>query len=293
MERNLPSRLIPNPWWNSARVVGPAIGAVGLALGTVLGWYTYRLRYGPPFVPNCDELAPGGREVSGTVGGVQYWEAMRGGADPEEEVPMVIAFHSLCAAPQGLLSMFKNIGRARLIVPAGTGLCRSGSASARRWWKLGPTAAMRNDAAKLPEATGQWQAEADRMANFISQIQKCRPTKGKPILTGSSMGGEMTLLLASTHPRLVDSGVAVSSYVLPPFWNKRMAPTAMIHGDGDTTVKFTWAKDYAERMIAEGARLSFDQFPSTGHAITKDMGRAWGGALKSQVAILGGEAAVA
>ena len=44
-------------------------------------------------------------------------------------------------------------------------------------------------------------------------------------------------------------------------------------------------------MIAQGASLSFDAFPSEGHAVTKAMGNAWGAGLKGQVARLNGDQA--
>lgn len=273
-----------NPWWSSDWAKGGAVALGGLAAGLGLGYLTHRARYGPALIANCRSVTPTG----GKIAGVGYYEAMRGGAQPDEEVPMVIAFHSLCSNPRNALNMYKGIGRARLIVPSGSFGCRTG-ATHRKWWELGVKSAMKDD--NLAGATEQWRAEAQRMGDFISQVQRCRPTKGRPILTGSSMGGEMTLLMASTHPRLVDSGVAVSAYLLPPLWNARMAPVAMVHGDGDKTVPFTWAKEYAETMIAQGAQLSFDAFPSEGHAVTKAMGSAWGAGLRGQVARLNGDQA--
>jgi phospholipase/carboxylesterase len=270
------------PWWRDPWVTGAGVALGGLAVGGLLGRLTYRVKHGPALFAKCDAVTPSG----GVVAGVTYYEEMRGGARPDEKVPMVIAFHSLCSNPRNVLGMYQNIGPSRLIVPAGAFECRT-AATHRKWWELGVKAAM--NGGDLPGATLQWRAESDRMANFISQIQRCRPTRGKPVVTGSSMGGEMTLLMASTHPELVDSGVAVSSYLLPPFWNRRMAPVAMVHGEGDTTVPFTWAKEYADTMLAAGAPLSFAAFPSDGHNVTKDMGEAWGAGLKGQVARLNGE----
>jgi len=273
----------PLPWWQSPVVQGGAIAVGALALGGVLGRLSYRAKHGPAIFADCNEAGLSG----GTVGGVTYLEAMRGGATPDEDVPMVIAFHSLCSSPSGILNMFKSIGRARLIIPAGAYGCSN--EKHRKWWKLGITKAMKGE--ELPGATVEWREEAQRMGNFISQIQRCRPTLGRPIVTGSSMGGEMTLLMASTHPRLLDSGVAVSGYVIPPFWNQRMAPVAMIHGDGDRTVPYDWAKDYAAHMESLGAPISFSSYSSDGHGVTKEMGKAWGTAIRGQVAKLNGDQA--
>lgn len=277
--RQLANNLGLPSWWDDPWIRGTIIVSGGLAAGLGLGAIAYRLRYGPAIFPDCDEVTPEG----GVVAGVSYFEAMRGGAAPEDEVPMVVAFHSLCAPPRGILSMFKGLPPSRLIVPAGSYGCSS-SESSRKWWSRGVRSAM--DAENIEESTAQWRAESERMGSFLAQIQRCRPTKGKPVLTGSSMGGEMSLLLASTHPMLVDSAVVVSGYLLPEFWTTAMAPTSMIHGTGDTTVPFSWAKEYAQRLSGAGADLSFEEYATDGHSISSPMGSAWGDHLRARLAAL-------
>lgn len=247
------------------------VSVAGIIAGVSAGAALHRLLGGPA---DCTQVEADG----GVVAGVRYVERMRGGADPNEAVPMVVLFHSLGATPEGHAAMLTNIGRARLILPEGE--YESESGSGRKWWQRGVKDAVEND----PEgAAVQWEAASDRMAEFLRQIVQCRPTIGKPILTGSSQGGEMTLLMASTYPRLAGSGVAVSSYLLEPFWTARMAPTAMLHGTGDTTVPYAWARDYAEVMQAKGAPLGFESYESAGHAVTKPMSRAWIGLVGSEV----------
>jgi predicted esterase len=174
--------------------------------------------------------------------------------------------------------MLANIGRARLILPEGEHESTVGSG--HKWWTKGVKAAVEHD----PEgAAVEWQAASDRMAEFLRQIVQCRPTVGQPILTGSSQGGEMTLLMASTHPELARSGVAVSSYLLEPFWNRRLSPTAMLHGTGDTTVPYIWARDYADEMRRDGAPLEFFEYESPGHAVTRPMSRGWIATVRGEV----------
>jgi phospholipase/carboxylesterase len=260
-------------------IVAAGVATGGLALGFTAGALVRRLARGGGPV-DCSKVTATGGEVAG----VRYLERMRGKADPNAAVPMVVLFHSMGARPEGHSRMLANIGPSRLILPQGA---YQTDAGAFKWWRKGVKAGVTGDPAEKAQALSDWQAASDRAAEFIRQLVRCRPTLGKPILTGSSQGGEMTLLLASTHPGLVQSGVAVSSYLLEPFWNKRMAPVRMIHGTGDRTVRFDWAKDYAETMIDDGAALSFQAYPSDGHSVTKEMGGDWASSLKGEVARAG------
>ncbi len=255
-------------------LVASAVAVAGTAVGFSLGALVNRFVVSPLAAADCSRVGPEG----GTVAGVPYLERMRGRAAPGEAVPMVVVFHSLGASPEGHSRMLANIGKARLILPEGA--YRS-SGRGRKWWELGVKAGVNQD----PEgARVQWQAASDRIAEFLRQIVQCRPTVGAPILTGSSQGGEMTLLLASDHPELMQSGVAASSYLLQPFWNASgMAPVRMIHGTGDRTVPYAWAKEYAETMIDRGAPLTWASYPSPGHGVTKDMSRDWIASVRGEV----------
>ena len=88
-----------------------AVSVAGVALGAAIAHATRDL-WDPP---DCSGIG----EDGGTVAGVPYLERMRGGAEPGDAVPMVIAFHSMGATPYGFAGSLKDIGRARLILPGG------------------------------------------------------------------------------------------------------------------------------------------------------------------------------
>lgn len=250
-------------WLRSPWVWAPA----GAAAAAGAGVWLARRRH----IADCGQVGPTG----GTVAGVRYLERIRGKADPDAALPLVVLFHSRGATPEGHAAMLGGIGPARLILPQGPYPTGSGFG----WWRKGIKDAAKDVDAAAPE----WERTASQVIAFVDAIVQCRPTLGRPILTGSSQGGELTLLLSSTEPRAFSGGVAVSGYLLPPFWTPRMAPTAMINGTGDTVVPFSWAKDYAQAMIGQGAPLSFTPMPSTGHAVTGDMAKAWIGTVSALV----------
>jgi phospholipase/carboxylesterase len=257
----------PQPWWQSPWAIGTGLAVSGVALGAGVA-AAARMLMTPA---DCTAVA----QTEGEIGGVRYIERIRGGADPNAQLPMVLLFHSLGATPEGHAAMLGGIGTARLILPDGE-LGTSGSG--RKWWNLGIKDAV--EKGRQDEAQVEWTRAADRMAQFVDEISQCRPTLGKPVLTGSSQGGEMALLMASAYPKVVQGAVAVSSYLLPAFWTPKMAPTVMIHGTGDKVVPYDWALQYAQAMQEQGAPLTFDSFVSSGHSVTSPMASAWIAAVK-------------
>lgn len=254
----------PDPWWSSPWVWGPALGLGAAAAAFALA----RLR------TRADCSAVG--QEGGVVAGVPYLERIRGDADPSSPLPMVVLFHSRGATPQGHAQMLKGIGAARIILPQGPLEHQGG----RSWWPQAVKASVTGD---IDAATVHWQSVLESMTRFLREISQCRPTVGSPIVTGSSQGGEVALLLASQRPSEVAGAVAVNAYLLPPFWTPDMAPTVLIHGEGDDVVPFSWSAEYAQGMKAQGAPLTFGAFPSSGHAVTTPMAHAWIAAVRQFV----------
>lgn len=273
---------LPLPWYRSPWAIGAGVVLGGLALGGAVGALVRARRRSALPPADCSLVSGDG----GSIGGIRYLERIRGGAHPDEPLPMVVVFHSRGANPEGFAGMLGGIGRARLILPEGD----YGSGHSRSWFELPIREAVEGDPGPVTE---QWRVTAERIRNFIGQMIQCRPTVGLPLVTGSSQGGEMTLLVASTSPDLVAGGVAVSGWLLPAFWTADMAPVSMLHGTGDQTVPYAWAADYAAQMQGKGAPISFTGFPSEGHAITKAMSNAWIGSVRAMVAEVAGASSAA
>jgi phospholipase/carboxylesterase len=259
----------PAAWWRSPYFLIPA--AIGV--GTLVGVGIAHARPYP-----CPPLGADGDVLEG----VRYLERMRGGAAPDEAVPMVVVLHSLGGTPEGYAGGMGGIGRARLILPEGEYDRDSG----KSWFGKGLHKVV--DAGNTPADLQIWRDAGDRLARFIDAVRQCRPTVGDPIVTGSSQGGEASLLLATEHRDLVHGAVVVNGDMPGPLWDPKMAPTLMIHGTGDTTVPYAWAKAHAEDMVARGAPLRFETFSSPGHDVTAAESKAWIAGVRDMVAEIGG-----
>lgn len=259
-------------WWRSPAFILPAALVGGTTIGIGVARAAAR-------VGRCKGVTDEG----GVVAGVRYLERMRGGASPTERMPMVLVLHSLGGTPEGYAGGMGGIGRARLILPEGEFDRDNG----KSWFGKGLHAVV--DGGNKPEDLAIWKSAGDRLARFIDAITHCRPTIGKPIATGSSQGGEASLLLANDHRRKIHGAVSINGDMPGPLWHRRMAPTVMVNGTGDTTVPFDWAEEHAQEMIDRGAPLTFVSMDSSGHAITSEQSKAWIAAVRAMVSEIGGD----
>lgn len=242
-------------------VAGALVGAGALA------WGISRAVRVVERAPDCSVVGPKG----GDLDGFRYLERVTPGADPLAPLPMIVLFHSRGSRPEGHAGMlYESMGRpVRVILPEGPNVLGDHRSWTARPSKTSDQAAWADELATLAQALGQ----------FVHDIARCRPTQGKPIMTGSSEGGHMAYLMASVHPDLVGGAVAVAGYLPQDLWSSEMAPTVGLHGEDDTAVPFARTRDYWEAMQAQGAPLSTQSFPGVGHSVPTAVSRAWRDAL--------------
>lgn len=241
----------------------------GLLVGGAIGLVTKALRKRrarkTASSVDCSDLKNSG----GTLNGIRYLETIRGGSDPTVRMPMVVVFHSRGATPGGAASFPGLGGPVRIIRPAGFHQTQLGGYN---WFT--------HSSKKDPEGlTREMRQRGAELAGFLGALMQCRPTLGRPIVTGSSAGGHVAYLLASQYPELVGGSVALLGYIPPGLWNPSMAPTVGLHSTGDNTVPFARTKAYWDAMLQGGARLETKTFPG-GHSIVPGMGAAWRAGVK-------------
>jgi predicted esterase len=249
------------PWVAAAGAAAAGLGAAGIAYA-----------FGGP---DCSGVG----EDGGTAEGVRYLERMRGGASSSERVPMVVLLHARDATPEGYASGMNGIGRARLIVPEGG---FESPIHGYMWFPAGLKATLEGGFDNAESHA--WAQHAERLARLVKTLARCRPTLGKPIITGASSGGEMTLVMATQHRRLLGGAVAVNGDMPSGLWRPNMAPTVMLNGTRDTTIPFAAAQQNAAWAAERGAPVSFEAFTSSGHDLTGAQTKAWRDRVEAFVA---------
>jgi len=210
----------------------------------------------------CDPLKPSG----GTVEGINYTEVVTGGADPNSDLPMVIMLHGLGSKGANFAQYAVKVDEpARFILP--DGILKWGSG--RAWTNL---RSRTEDQAALAD---ELEYAASALAPFIRQISHCRPTRGKPIVSGHSQGGHMAYAISTLYPELIATAIPVSGWLPVELWSARMAPTYAMHGVSDRTVNFARTEDYAARMKAQGAPIHFTPVPGEAHGFSGNLRQLW------------------
>lgn len=212
----------------------------------------------------ADGPATPSNEGPPTAAGLEYLEVIVGDANPTDPLPMVIAIHGLGDRPDNFVHVFSGWGgRARLILPRATDPTEGGGYS---WF---PTRARSQDVDLL---ASEISGAAKKIADAIAQLQRDRPTLGKPIVTGFSQGGMLTFALAVEHPDVVGHAVAVGGWLPPPLWPKskddrNYPPLVALHGTADVAVKYPPTADAVGHLEGLGFDVKLLSYEGVGHAI--------------------------
>jgi phospholipase/carboxylesterase len=261
--------------------VGVAVASV-LVVGTIAAIvYSGQARRGLPniFLPKPDKRGGESKQgnstkcTSGEIDGVFYEEIVTGGADPNEKLPMVIAFHGLGSTPGNVKPVISKLtSKARIILPRGF----ESQGKNFAWWKTraaGDQSALTNDMAKA----------SARFKTFLKSIVLCRPTRGLPIVAGHSQGGMMALGLAATQQGLVDEAVVGSAWLPVGLWRSDMSDAFLVHGSTDEIVPYERTRDMVKSLGAKGNNWELETIQGHGHGLSGELSRTWLEAIDQSV----------
>lgn len=203
--------------------------------------------------------------------GLSYAEVMLGGAKPEDTVPMIVAIHGLGDEPHNFSKLFETFPEpARLILPRALDPYDSGG------WSWFPIRARDPDVASLSAGIRK---AAKAIAPAIAALQKSKPTRGKPIVTGFSQGGMLTFTLAVHHPEVVGEAVAIGGWLPPPLWPEKkpdgveLPAIHAIHGTADNAVRFEPTQQAVDHLKKLGYAVRLRSYEGVQHVITPEIRR--------------------
>jgi len=195
----------------------------------------------------------------GHLVGVDYIEFVTGGASVNDELPMIISLHGLGYDNTAHIKWLEEISTpARVILP--NGFVEKTGRTKRAWW---PSYSDR----ALKDASG-W------LADFVYRIQQCRPTRGKPVMTGHSMGGYVALDFATQFPELISASVPVAATRSKRLWDTH--PGVPVHGlHGELDNSFEGANKYYYEMYERGLPVAMTAVPGAPHRLTSKTAGPW------------------
>ncbi len=237
---------------------------VGLAACLCVACDTRPTEPGPsakPRPPRGDEPAKsaGKRSTAGTTaGGVHYRLAYTAtGVGDGTRLPMIVAVHGLGDSPRGFSGILRSLRcSARIIFPQGYTPHGRGYS----WFGFGSN-----------RSEPEMAASAKRLATAIDDLRKRYPTNGKPIVTGFSQGGFLSLAIATRHPGSVSASLPVGSWLpasLRPSSRPTSAPPIVaFHGEADRVIPLAPTQAAVSQLKSAGFPVTLKTYPDVGHAI--------------------------
>ena len=214
-------------------------------------------------------LLPPSPRPENTIG-LRYLVFETGGAKPDDALPMIVGLHQSGVEPQAMVESFDTLGiRARIVLPRGPYARGEG----RSWFpaELGVMGQGVQDAVAFDTA--------GKVAEFIAAARVRHPTRGKPVVTGMSNGGDVAMLLALRHPTLVAAAFPVAARLLPGWVPATHAcrpdcpPIRALHGQDDATVAIAATRDAVVRLSGAGYDARLAPYPGVAHDFDARMQR--------------------
>jgi len=200
-----------------------------------------------------------------------YVEIVTGGAQPDAELPLVIALHGRGDTAEGFAQLFRTLPvRARVAILRPPHAFGPGQA-----WFLGARAHVDN----RPAIAAELLVLADRVVATAEVIRAKRPTRGKPVVMGFSQGGMLTWAVAVEHPRAFAAAFPVAGFLFPEMLERaridaRTLPRIVaFHGSADPLVSLDEDRRGVRLLEARGARIDLRVYPGVAHALPPELQR--------------------
>ncbi len=215
-------------------------------------------------LPECQPLTDKG----GDLAGMNYLEFVTAGADPNARLPMIVSLHGLGYDKTAHIKWLESLAvPARIILPNAP-FTQGGNDQKRTWW---PSYSNTN-----------LQKASKGLSEFASLIQQCRPTSGRPVITGHSMGGFVALDFATQFPQLISAAVPVAATRSSALWDiEPGVPVHGVHGAQDNS--FAAGKAYYDAMADRGLDVAFTPVPGGHHRLAKANAKAWRAVLSELI----------
>lgn len=206
--------------------------------------------------------------TEGTLAGYDYLTFVTGDAKAADALPLIIGLHYSGATPETILADFDQIDiPARIVLPRGKYPRPSGAS----WFPKGYGELAASEQARLA-----FEAK-DEVLAFIEAVAQHYPTTGRPILTGTSYGGDLSYLIAVHHPERVAAAFPVAAR-FPAEWlpsASTCGPSCPLiyamHGDQDAIVPVDGGRRAAQQLAALGYRVELHEYAGIAHDFSAQM----------------------
>jgi phospholipase/carboxylesterase len=186
----------------------------------------------------------------------------------ELPLPLILAIHGLGDKPERFMRLFHGLPfPARVVAVRAPDPYRKGSS----WYPFA------HDADVSPARDVRVRENAARLARLLAHLVTHYPTRGRPVVTGFSQGGVMSMALALLHPASVAAAIPLSG-VLPTSLmpasvapGSRYPPLRAHIGDQDPYFSVQRFRAAMAHLRTIGLDADLSLYPGLDHNVSPDM----------------------
>ncbi|MDC3962385.1 dienelactone hydrolase family protein [Polyangium jinanense] len=212
--------------------------------------------------------SPTPARAEGTLAGYHYLTFVTGGARSTDALPLIVGLHYSSATPETIRADFDQIDiPARIVLPRGKYPRRSGYS----WFPSSYGELAADKQAKLTFEV------KDEVLAFVEAAAHHDPTTGKPVLVGTSYGGDLSYLIAIHHPDRVAAVFPIAAR-FPAEWlpaTSTCRPSCPLvyamHGEKDAVVPIDGARRAAQQLTELGHRVELHEYAGIAHDFSAQM----------------------
>lgn len=190
---------------------------------------------------------------------LQVVEVVTRGASAESRLPMLVALHGLGDSAQNFADAFRGLDTPlRLVVLQAPTPYVDGFS----WFEL------HGDRDAVGPGIA---AAADRVVAMVRWLERERPTRGKPMVTGFSQGGAISYALAARYPGDFSAAFPLGGWLPPDLRpSKTDAPPKIIgfHGSQDVRVSIADGRAAVSAFKDAWGDAQLVEDPEAGHTIS-------------------------
>jgi phospholipase/carboxylesterase len=201
------------------------------------------------------------------LAGFNYAEVVLGDSS-DKRLPVLIALHYSSSSTAEVFQFYDSIGTdMRIILPRGNYRKRQGHS----WF---PPDHYSKDSTTQIETTRH---TVDSVAAFIRELYQKYPVK--PVVSGLSQGGDISLLLALRYPQLLKASLPMLGFVhreAYTFLKKSSTatiPIHLVHGEADKIVSINYVRKQTKYLQKIFKEITFSSYAGVEHDVTPAMER--------------------
>ncbi|MEE2786383.1 MAG: dienelactone hydrolase family protein [Myxococcota bacterium] len=198
---------------------------------------------------------------------LEYEEVITGGAQPSDPLPMVVALHGYGDTPSNFARLWRAFPK-----PARFVVLRAPQVKGRgfSWFRI----VRPIDFSDHP-TSHEILNVAVAIVNTVHLVSRTRPTVGKPVVTGFSQGGILSLTLALHYPDVFAAALPIAGTVPRRFQAviEPPAPVYAFHGTADRVVSLSSLNQGKAAFSAGGRPINVKTYRDVRHRVTPEMRR--------------------